>query len=80
MSVLPSIVKKRKASEPWREYYVFFNLNSEFNDKFAKLKSKNVEKAREDAWERYGRDTVGSISSNAEYSQNKIKLYNLTEI
>ena len=80
MSVLQSIVKRRKANEPWREYYVFFNINSELNDRFAKIKSKNVEKAQADAWKRYGRDTVGSISSNAEYSQNKIKLYNLTEI
>lgn len=77
-----SALKQRKKSknEPSREYYIFFNLTSPFCDNFAKIKAKNVEEARLKAFKSFGLENVGSLTSNPEYAQNKIKLYNFTEV
>ena len=77
-----SVLKKQKKSknEPKREYYVFFNLTSPFCDNFAKIKAKNAEEAKLKAFKEFGLENFGSITSNPEYAQAKIRLYEYEEI
>ena len=61
-------------------YYVFFNMGSRHEGKYALVNAANTEKARLEALEKFGNQNVATLTSNEEYALNKIRLFKYTEV
>lgn len=62
-----------------KTFYVFFNVGSEYEGKYAEVRASSFMKAEIKAYEEYGQ-AVSSITPSKEYADSKIKLYQLEEV
>lgn len=63
-----------------KKYYLFFSISSERENKYAIIYAPNITKARLIAYEKYGNQSVASLTGNEEYAKNKIALLKYTEL
>lgn len=63
-----------------RKFYVFFRLNSQYENKFAVVQAKKIDDARTIALQKFGVWNVGGVTGQEEYALNKIKLHGYTEV
>lgn len=63
-----------------KTYYVFFNMRGKYSGGYARIKANCYDRAKAIAYARFGYQNIGSIESNEEYAQNKVKAFKFVEV